>query len=199
MKVNLTKQNLGMVLNIQNQRFQVKFSRIGLKNFLNSNSLNPVIDENLFISPPNPFVPENLDLKKFDKELDPHRIPVVIKESKYEKIWFKQDIIFKRPKAILFFNCILPITYTTPQNMIYSRIFCELVVDSLNEYSYDASVANLNFNVSASSDGFQVVVAGYDDKISILTSKVFEGISNLKVDKERFFIFKEKVFPKGKF
>eukprot|EP01080_Neovahlkampfia_damariscottae_P000884 gene884-9795_t len=175
--------------------YQTKYFETKISNELIEKCSNPVINENLFICPPNEFIPKNLKLAEIENK-EPNSHPFVIKESKFQKVWFKQDVIFKRPKAIFFFNFIIPTTYSTPQNILYARIYCDLVVDSLNEYSYDASVAGLHYNVTAGSDGFQIIVAGYNDKISILTKNVFEKISSLKIDENRFFVFKKRLLQR---
>jgi len=46
---------------------------------------------------PNPFIATELDLKHPDCEVKP--VPEMIEDSPTTRLWYKQDIQFKRPKV----------------------------------------------------------------------------------------------------
>lgn len=73
------------------------------------------------------------------------------------------------------------------------RLFADLVGDSLTEFSYDADLAGLSYNYGAHSFGTQLVIGGYNDKLTVLLRHVFEKIKGLKVEQDRLNVMKEQV------
>lgn len=117
----------------------------------------------------------------------------MIRDDKFIKLWFKQDTEYKRPLANIYFNVWIPGTYSSPQSILLARLFTRMVTDSLNEYAYYASVCGLNYDIHASAEGFQVLVMGYNDKISVLIEKVFERLKTVELKKDRFETLKEQL------
>ena len=76
---------------------------------------------------------------------------------------------------------------------VKSRLFADLVGDSLTEFSYDADLAGLSYNYASHSFGTNLVVGGYNDKLPVLLRHVFEKIKDLKVEQDRLNVMKEQV------
>jgi secreted Zn-dependent insulinase-like peptidase len=51
----------------------------------------------------------------------------------FNKKKFKQDDIFNKPKIISYINIKIKDTYLSPKNYIYSRLYLNLVNDSLEK------------------------------------------------------------------
>lgn len=117
----------------------------------------------------------------------------MILENKYFQVYHKQDTEFNTPKVNLFFDILLPNVYTSPQNLLYGQIYCDLVSDALNEFYYDARLSGITFQLSVNHTGFAFETCGYSDKILVWVEKVFEKLFSLNVQKERFDIVKERV------
>ena len=83
------------------------------------------------------------------------------------------------------------LAYSSPANAVAARIYCALVKDALEEYSYDAEIAGLEYSVSASSVGVEVELSGYNDKMSGLLEKVVTMMRDLEIDLARFKVIKE--------
>lgn len=88
-----------------------------------------------------------------------------------------------------------PLIDDTPLHAVQSRLFTELIRDSLVEYSYDADLAGLSYTFDSQADGILLTIDGYDDKLEVLSKVVFDTIKTLKVDKKRFDIIVDQVRP----
>src|SRR5699024_2630176 len=105
----------------------------------------------------NEFVPTRLSVEK--KEVSqPSKSPKLIRHDDRVRLWFKKDDRFWVPKAILQITLRNPLVWATPANYVKSRLYCELVRDALNEYSYDAELAGLDYNLSSSMFGLDISI-----------------------------------------
>lgn len=84
------------------------------------------------------------------------------------------------------------LAYSSPANAVASRIYCLLVKDALEEYSYDADIAGLGYSITSSSVGVEVELSGYNDKMSVLLVKVFSMMRDLEINPVRFRVTKER-------
>lgn len=73
------------------------------------------------------------------------------------------------------------------------RMVVNLVCDSLDEITYSASLAGLQYSFDHHSEGLSVCVYGYQDKLPLLLRIVLEKINNFQPRADRLEVFKEKV------
>lgn len=140
----------------------------------------------------NEFVPTRLSVEK--KEVpEPAKTPKLIRHDDRVRLWFKKDDRFWVPKATVHATLRNPLVWATPGNLIKTKFYCELVRDSLDEYSYDAELAGLDYHLSANILGLDISVGGYNDKMSVLLDKVLSTMRNLVVNQDRFSIIKERL------
>lgn len=141
----------------------------------------------------NEFVPTRLSVEK--KEVsEPAKTPKLIRHDDHVRLWFKKDDRFWVPKAILQVTLRNPLAWAMPANYVKSRLYCELVRDALNEYSYDAELAGLDYSLSSSMFGLDISIGGYNDKMSVLLEKVLTGMRDLEVKPDRFHVIKERLY-----
>ncbi|KAI1982444.1 metalloprotease [Ophidiomyces ophidiicola] len=140
----------------------------------------------------NEFVPTRLDVEKKEVE-KPTQVPSLIRNDDRVRTWFKKDDTFWVPKAAVEITMRNPLVYATPGNNVKTRLYCELVRDALTEYSYDAELAGLDYDLTPSVFGLDVSIAGYNDKMSVLLEKVLHSMRDLEVRPERFKIIKERL------
>lgn len=95
-----------------------------------------------------------------------------------------------------------PILDTSPRNAALTKLFCELFSDSITEDVYDASLAELSFNLFYAGEHICVAGGGFSDKLAVLTETMLEKLKTYKVDPERFSKLKETVsyvcYPLGR-
>ena len=74
-----------------------------------------------------------------------------------------------------------------------TRLYVDLVKDSLTEFSYDASLAVLQYDLGSTILGLSMTLSGYNDKLHVLAQHVLEKARNLDVRKDRLAVIKENV------
>ncbi|KAL3476459.1 Metalloenzyme, LuxS/M16 peptidase-like protein [Aspergillus californicus] len=140
----------------------------------------------------NEFVPTRLSVEK--KEVsEPAKTPKLIRHDDHVRLWFKKDDRFWVPKATVSITLRNPLVWATPANLVKTKVYCELVKDALVEYSYDAELAGLDYDLSASIFGLDVSVGGYNDKMAVLLERVISSMRDLTVRSDRFLIVKERL------
>ncbi|KAH9898898.1 ubiquitin carboxyl-terminal hydrolase-like protein [Xylariomycetidae sp. FL2044] len=140
----------------------------------------------------NQFIPTKLEVEKKEPE-KPALSPRVVRNDKVARTWFKKDDEFWVPKANLIVSCKNPIIFASAENSVKSKLFTDLVRDALEEYSYDAELAGLQYNVSLDSRGLFFEVSGYNDKLPVLLEQVLLTMRDLDVKDDRFEIVKERL------
>ncbi|KAL8828667.1 MAG: hypothetical protein Q9170_006498 [Blastenia crenularia] len=140
----------------------------------------------------NEFIPTKLNVDK--KEVaEPIKAPKLIRNDEAVRVWWKKDDRFWVPKGNVYISLKNPLGKATPEMAVKCNLYCELVRDALVEYSYDAEIAGLDYQLSSYSMGIDVEVAGYSDKMIVLLEKVLVSMRDLEVKPERFNIVKERV------
>ncbi|KAG1368760.1 Insulin-degrading enzyme-like 1, peroxisomal [Cocos nucifera] len=147
-------------------------------------------DKNLHLPKPNIFIPTDLSLKHVQEKV---KFPMPLRKSSFSRLWYKPDTVFFTPKAYIRidFNC--PQSNYSPEAEILTDVFTRLLMDYLNEYAYDAQVAGLYYAICHTDTGFQVIVVGYNHKMSILLETIIGKIKQFEVKPDRFAVIKETV------
>ncbi|KAH7923541.1 hypothetical protein BV22DRAFT_1015236 [Leucogyrophana mollusca] len=146
----------------------------------------------LYLPGPNEFIPSNLDVDKRDVSESQKR-PHLIRETPLSTVWHKKDDQFWLPKANVVMEIRSPLANASPRAAVLTRLFSELVGDSLTEFSYDADLAGLSYNFGSHSLGLSVLLSGYNDKLSVLGRHVLETVKNLQIRSDRLEVMKEQV------
>ena len=140
----------------------------------------------------NEFIPQRLTVEK--KEVDePAKAPKLIRNDDAVRLWHKKDDQFWVPKGSVVIHLRNPIAYSTPANFVKTTLYCMLVQDALSEYSYDAEISGLDYNLSGTLSGLSIHVNGYNDKMAVLLEKVLVSMRDLDVRQDRFDVIKERL------
>lgn len=140
----------------------------------------------------NEFIPSKLTVEK--KEIaEPLKTPKLIRNDELFRTWWKKDDKFWVPRANVFVTLRNPLAAALPSTSVKTRLFCQLVKDALGEYSYDAELAGLEYELADYYVGIGIDVGGYNDKISVLLEKVLVTMRDLEVKPDRFKIVKERL------
>lgn len=140
----------------------------------------------------NQFIPTKLEVEKKEVE-KPAVAPRIIRNDHIARTWWKKDDTFWVPKASLIVSMKNPIVFASAKNSVKTKLFTDLVRDALEEYSYDAELAGLQYSVSLDSRGLLVEVSGYNDKLAVLLEQVLVTMRDLVVRDDRFEIVKERL------
>jgi insulysin len=109
------------------------------------------------------------------------------------RLWHKKDDTFWVPRANVWILFRSPLAYATPANCVKTRLYTDLLKDSLNEYAYDAEVAGLCYNIENQLEGMLLAIGGYNDKLPVLLEKVIQKMRDFQVDPERFKLLKDQL------
>lgn len=140
----------------------------------------------------NNFIPSKLEVEKKDVS-QPALAPRVLRNDQRVRAWWKKDDTFWVPKANVIVSLINPITYASAENSVKARLFTELVRDALEEYSYDAELAGLQYSVTLDERGLYLQISGYNDKLPVLLEQVAVTMRDIKIKDARFDIIKERL------
>ncbi|TBU42064.1 Metalloenzyme, LuxS/M16 peptidase-like protein [Dichomitus squalens] len=146
--------------------------------------------EELYLPGPNEFIPTNLNVEKCEVE-KPAKRPFLIRETPLSSLWFKKDDQFWVPKAQVVMDLRTPVACASARATVMTRLFSDLVTDSLTEFAYDADLAGLTYGLSSQSLGLYITLNGYNDKLHVLAKDVLERTRNLKVQPDRLAVMKD--------
>ncbi|MDC0598725.1 insulinase family protein, partial [Gammaproteobacteria bacterium] len=195
--VLLTYTSQGVSTNKVEANFGAEYSYNSLSEERIARWRHGLIEPALVITTPNPFLPENLDLKPFTGSISlegsvegVEEKPELILDEAGMRLWFKQDNEFQLPRANFYLYAMTPIFNASLENALLSDFVISLVNDKLNEYSYPANLAGLFYGVSRRSRGFSIRLGGYNDKQEILLEALLKTIVAADFTEERFEIIK---------
>ncbi|GAA5915532.1 hypothetical protein JCM5296_001752 [Sporobolomyces johnsonii] len=137
---------------------------------------------------PNKFVPQDLEIKDKVEVAEPSKRPTNLSNTPLTRLWHKKDDRWWVPRASTFFLFRSPLVDDTVVHSVQSRLFTELIRDSLNEYAYDAELAGLSYSFDQQADGILLSVDGYNDKLPVLVEVIVKRMKEYQVDEKRFSI-----------
>jgi insulysin len=149
------------------------------------------IDSELHLPEPNLFIPD--DFTFFEAEDAEQTVPKLVRDGEISKVWFMQDTLYKLPKAVVNLQIYSKDCYSSARNTIITHFCTLLVQDALNEYAYDAQIAGLDYKVEYNSEGIAVTVRGYNQKLGLLTNKIFNKLKHLEIKADRFAVVHEQM------
>mmetsp|Transcript_6485 Transcript_6485/g.11584 ORF Transcript_6485/g.11584 Transcript_6485/m.11584 type:complete len:998 (-) Transcript_6485:512-3505(-) len=150
---------------------------------------NAKIEDGLDMPPRNMFLPSDFSLLAQDpvrREPESSDAPIRIRSDSRWRIHFHQDHTFFRPKTNLYFEFSSPKAYVSPVQAVLTNLFTLLLVDELNEFSYDAEIAGLHYGLSNIMTGMRLIVRGYSHRLFDLVREIFQKMASYKVNHERF-------------
>lgn len=151
----------------------------------------PGLNASLHLPRPNEFIATNFNVDKVEN-ITPLEEPLLLKDSKVSKLWFKKDDRFWQPRGYIYISFKLPHTHASVVNSMLSTLYVQLVNDFSKDLQYDAGCANLNVSFVKTNQGMDLTVSGFNDKLIILLTRFLEGIKTFTPERKRFHIFKEK-------
>lgn len=72
-------------------------------------------------------------------------------------------------------------------------LLVKLFDDALSEITYDASLAGLWHSITSHSEGLEIRVHGYNDKLAVLLDTVLDKMKSLVIRQDRLDVFVEEV------
>lgn len=109
------------------------------------------------------------------------------------QLWLLQDPDFRAPKAHIYSQFILPHVTASASHYACARLWCELMIDRLNEALYDAEMAGLHFNLYPQHYGITLHVSGYSSGITALAAEIIQHFFVTGFSDERWYDLHQKL------
>ena len=187
--LSLTLVHQGVETDRVEPLYQVAYS-VGKPDALPDDRFGEQLLARLKLPEPNPFLPERVELKPIAQRA---AAPRPLHREDGMSLWHQQDDEFGTPRGAFAASFEFPQAQDTPRHAVLLELLVDLVNDQLNEYSYPASVAGLSYSLSRSGKGLLLLVYGYDDKQTVLLSRVVEALAEPKFSRDRFLVYKKKL------
>ena len=142
------------------------------------------LDPRMHLPAPNAFIAENVEVLPLP-ENNP-AVPQQVESGERLNIWYRQDTDFRVPKGALYTSFRSALVNDSASAAAASQLYVNLLRDAVNEYTYPALLAGLNFGISANSRGISLTVSGYNDKQLVLLQRIVDSIKSVDLDNDRF-------------
>ncbi|MBL9214627.1 MAG: insulinase family protein [Opitutaceae bacterium] len=147
--------------------------------------LNPPAVADITLPEPNPFVPATATVLPTQ--------PIRLIDEPALSLYFAQDTEFLRPMVAEIFRFRLPRAKASLENAVLLRFYEACVNEALNETTYPAREAGLNFSLSAALEGVTLAVDGYDASAPRLLDVIAGSLVDFPLSEERFAALKDRV------
>ncbi|KAK9797401.1 hypothetical protein WJX73_004607 [Symbiochloris irregularis] len=112
--------------------------------------------------------------------------PSLIADGAGLRVWHRALGAIQLPKAAAYFTISGLHMEDTPASAAALHLLLKLVRDSLNEQTYLADLAGLQYEMSPEGPAFDVQVDGFSHKLPVLTDAIFSRLASFQVCEERF-------------
>ena len=148
------------------------------------------ISPELRLPGPNPFIPEDLSMAPAAGDRIP---PVETGEFEGLRLWHAQDTSFGTPRAGFYFSVQSPLASRSARDAVLTELYVKAVQDQLNEFSYPAYLAGLEYELYRHARGVSVRIRGYADKQRVLLERIVQALLEPALEAEKFGRFREEL------
>jgi len=139
----------------------------------------------------NPFIPKTASVP--NREMKEDILPRAILNGNGVNLYFGADQEFLRPKGVINFKILFPNTMMNVKHRVYSKIYAACVNESLNEISYPAKQAGLNFSFRDGYEGLYLDVSGYSESAMKLYEMLLSHMVDFSISADQFNAIKDKI------
>lgn len=132
---------------------------------------------------PNLFIAADPVLQPLQQRRDK---PALLRDEAGLRLWFLQDPQFRLPKANVMIGVRSPLAGNSPATVVQTELLVRMLQENLNEFSYPASLAGLSFNITRSSRGINLRVAGFDAKQPLLLERMLQALRQPQLEPALF-------------
>ena len=142
------------------------------------------LNEQITMPAANEFIAEDFQLvNKSNADLEK---PEQLVGRERFRVWYQPDSKFGLPKASVFFDLRFSGVQESPEQAAQLRLYAALLKDQLNEFSYPASLAGLQYSLRSHGRGISVKISGFSDKQDLLLDKILQVLRKPELNKQRF-------------
>ena len=133
---------------------------------------------------PNIFISDQLELKPLP--IDAGDKPQLLSTAAGLQLWFLQDAQYRMPKATISFDVQSPLASDTAQHTVETELLVRVLRENLNEFSYPASLAGLNYSIDRSGRGISIRIEGFDANQALLLERILNALHQVQIDPATF-------------
>lgn len=201
----LTPQNLMVTLMAKSERLDMTFNQketwmhvpYRVRKFSEEELhlwSNPKNQLDLRLPAANPFIPTALDLPKQTKTAYHDRMiprPKLLVDSEEGKLYFTEDTIYGALETTWFFEVKTPsIKVGNASQVVLTDLYIKCLKESLNPFSYDAQLADLNYDITRGNNGINITIQGYSQNAERLFEEIIKRLTNCVPNEQKFNAFK---------
>lgn len=179
--VSLRGQNVET--NSQEQWFNTDYSLAPISQERQQQWLQTGIEQGLATRKLNPYIAEDLSVLAVAEKSGTPNLTI---QQDGHSLWYKQDDIFRLPKADFFVSVMSDQANHNPENAVMTALYIELVKDQLNETLYDALLGGINTRIYPHMRGFSIRISGYNDKQQQLLTQVVDQLTSVEFEQASF-------------
>ncbi|KAL5720801.1 nardilysin [Ranunculus cassubicifolius] len=155
----------------------------------------PEINSCLHLPAKNEFIPQDFSLRNPQASQDHVNVhlPYCLIDLPWIKLWYKLDDTFRVPRANTYFLIAIKGGFDNVKNCVLTELFVTLLKDELNEILYQADIAKLSTSLSIIGDKLELKLYGFNDKLSVLLSKILAIAKSFTPAADRFKVLKEEM------
>jgi len=139
----------------------------------------------------NPFIPKNATVPS--REIADNVFPEILSDNKGVKLYFGEDHEFLRPKGVISLKVLFPKATMDIGHRVYSKLYTACVNESLNEISYPAKQAGLNYSIKEGYEGIYIDVNGYKESAMELYKLILDHLVDFNITENQFIGIKDKI------
>ena len=168
---------------------------------INKESLNAWLkcksNESLFLPQKNPYIVNNpMVISKsfnFKEKQNVNKVPTCIEKNNGYEVWFKQDTTFNVPKGYIYIGIDSPVTIKSNENIAMTRLFVDMLSDSIVEKHYDAEIAGIQYYLYAHQGGMTLQLSGFSEKQKHLLNFLLQDLKQVNFSQDIFNLLKNQL------
>ncbi|MCL1125669.1 insulinase family protein [Shewanella surugensis] len=121
------------------------------------------------------------------------QIPVIVSQGEGYRIWHRKDDEFNVPKGHLYLSLDSSQAAASPRHAALTRLYVEMLLDFLTEYTYQAEVAGLSYNIYPHQGGITLHLTGFTGKQETLLALIINKARERNFTQARFNIIKQQI------
>ncbi|RKX33887.1 MAG: hypothetical protein DRP71_08975 [Verrucomicrobia bacterium] len=175
----------GVPTDRKEQYYETDYSYSEISGELYDALASPTIDPEMVFIQPNPFVPTKVELLA--------ERPIKLIDEPGLTLYYSQDTEFERPVVATVIKIRQPTRAATLRTAVLKSFYQATLNEMINEVTYAASEAGLNYSLIASLDGVTLKISGYNESADRLMRFVVEKLTRIDLPRERFEAIKDRM------
>ncbi|MAK92122.1 MAG: peptidase M16 [Oleibacter sp.] len=130
----------------------------------------------------NPFIPTDFELHAGEAQEHPQAII----DEPGRRLWYYPEHEFEQPKSRVVLQIQKASVQDSARQRVLAQLYARTVREALNTYSYPASMAGLDYSLSATGRGLQLVLGGYQHKMPELLERILQEMDSITLSEDNF-------------